>query len=197
MMFGGKRSFFDAINPEAPGAAQGGAMQFPQMPDTKLSLMNKLGLAGDILTGRNVTEQRLQPEIMAAAQARQQQMRLLQPQQVGDSLVRLNPQTGAYDTLYSAPQKPQADDVFTRALKEAGIVPGSPEWVSAHSRRAATLSSPQPQFVPDGLGGGQYVTPPLAALGGAPTAPVGQLKPVGKLTPIQGGPTPSASGGFR
>lgn len=58
--------------------------------------------------------------------------------------------------------------------------------------------TPKQNFIPDGLGGGQWVTVPgTGGIPMAPTAPVGQLKPVGKLTPITGGATPSGSRGFR
>ena len=55
--------------------------------------------------------------------------------------------------------------------------------------------TPKMNFIPDGLGGGQWVAVPGQAPS-MPAAPVGGLKPVGKLTPINGGPTPQASGGF-
>lgn len=45
---------------------------------------------------------------------------------------------------------------------------------------------------PDGSSGIQFIRP--GAMGGAPAAP---QRPVGKLTPIQGGPTQPASAGFR
>jgi hypothetical protein len=53
--------------------------------------------------------------------------------------------------------------------------------------------TPKMNFIPDGLGGGQWVSVPNQA----PSMPVAPAKPVGTLIPIQGGPTPPASGGFR
>lgn len=54
-----------------------------------------------------------------------------------------------------------------------------------------SMQSAKPQFIPDGMGGGQWATPPAA--GAMPTAP---MRPVGPLVPISGGPA-SAPGSFR
>jgi hypothetical protein len=50
--------------------------------------------------------------------------------------------------------------------------------------------TPKMNFIPDGMGGGQWVAVPTMA----PSAP---MKPIGKLTPIDGGPSQPATGGFR
>lgn len=58
--------------------------------------------------------------------------------------------------------------------------------------------TPKMNYIPDGLGGGQWVAVPTSTPSvTAPTAPVGALKPVGKLTPITGGASHSGSRGFR
>lgn len=57
-------------------------------------------------------------------------------------------------------------------------------------RKIFSDPSPKMNFIPDGMGGGQWVAVPTAQTSQSP------LKPVGKLTPIDGGPTPTASGGF-
>lgn len=88
--------------------------------------------------------------------------------------------------------KPQAPSEFDRSLKGAGIDPASPEGVALYRQRANTMATPTPQFVPDGVGGGQWVVPPT----GGPAAPALPAAPVGKLTPITGGTGSNAGGGF-
>lgn len=63
-----------------------------------------------------------------------------------------------------------------------------PELQAAY--RAAQAA--RPQFIPDGMGGGQWAIPPAA---GASPQPM-KTAPRGKLTPVAGGPTPPASGAF-
>ena len=91
---------------------------------------------------------------------------------------------------------PAADDAFTRAAKEAGIMPGTPEWAQINRQRAATLASPAPNFVSDGMGGGRWIQAPSPSLlsggggsGGNPPTP--PTPPVGKLTPLGAGGAPS------
>jgi hypothetical protein len=54
--------------------------------------------------------------------------------------------------------------------------------------------TPKMNFIPDGMGGGQWVASPTVPVQ-TPQSPA-DLKPVGRLTPLNGGPTPRASGGF-
>lgn len=72
--------------------------------------------------------------------------------------------------------KPAAPTEFERALAGAGIDPRGPEGVGLYRQRASTMALPSPQFVPDGMGGGQWVVPPSGSVPqGVPTAPVGAL----------------------
>lgn len=88
---------------------------------------------------------------------------------------------------------PVKDDTFTSTLRAAGIDPASAQGMALYRQRAATLAAPAPNFVSDGAGGGRWVQPPAMGLGGgAPTAPIGKLTPLGA-----GGATPGGSRGFR
>lgn len=112
-----------------------------------------------------------------------------QPREVGGNLVRLNPQSGQYEVVYKGQPKsgsPHYWETNDGSLGRVNPDTGQPEIL---------YKDPQPRmnFIPDGLGGGQWVAVPSAA----PNNLQVPTKPVGKLTPIQGGPTPSASGGFR
>lgn len=86
----------------------------------------------------------------------------------------------------AAHPKAQAEDNFTRTLRNAGIDPSSPEAMALYRQKALTDASPAPNFVSDGAGGGRWVTPPSPGMGmgAAPQAPVG------KLTPLSGGGAP-------
>jgi len=88
---------------------------------------------------------------------------------------------------------PAKDDTFTSTLRAAGIDPASPQGMALYRQRAATLAAPAPNFVSDGAGGGRWVQPPAMGLGGgAPTAPIGKLTPLGA-----GGATPQGARPFR
>lgn len=75
-----------------------------------------------------------------------------------------------YETAHPRPHE-QADDVFTRTLIAAGIDPTSEQGKALYGQRAAVLASPAPNFISDGLGGGNWVQPPPPSLPGAPVAP--------------------------
>lgn len=168
-------------------------MGFPEQ--RKLTTLDKIGLVGDIFTENPVTQRRINDQQLMEAKLYEQRMAPYQPQKLGDSLIQLDP-NGQVRTLYTAPQT-QADDAFTRSLLEGGVVRGSPEWVAAHARRAASIASPQPQFVSDGMGGGQFVTPPLAPLFPQASTPAPNGLPPGYTVRKRGGSMPSASGSFR
>jgi hypothetical protein len=106
-MFGAKprKSFFDEMLPPAALPQDTSLPQVAPMPQApKLGFLDKLGLVGDVFTGDPVTQQRLmQQQVM-----QQKQMARYEPQEVGGSIVRLNPQSGQYETLFSAPQKERA-----------------------------------------------------------------------------------------
>lgn len=92
---------------------------------------------------------------------------------------------------------------FERALEASGVARGTPQWVEAMVKRRDNFLDPMTS-VP--LPGGQVYLGPRSGLsavmgGGDPASGGGGMAPptapVGKLTPIDGGPTPTASGGFR
>lgn len=90
----------------------------------------------------------------------------------------------------AAHPKAAADDVFTSTLRNAGIDPASEQGRQLYRTRATTLAYPTPTFVSNGPGlGGQYVTPPIPGIGGAPQAPVGKLTPLGGGAPRGGART--------
>jgi hypothetical protein len=108
---------------------------------------------------------------------------------------------------------------FERTLLGAGIDPASRQGQALYQQRAATMASPQPQFISDGMGGGRWVSPPATGIqgGGDPSLAVAapnagpqpgtiedgyRFKGGNPADPsaweqVQGGPTQPASGGFR
>jgi len=145
----------------------------------KRSFLDRLGLVADAFGNNHNNADQLAARDQEEFGQLQAQQAQFAPQKIGDSIVRLNPQTGQYESLYTAPQKPQADDTFTRTLQAAGIDPTSPAGVNLYRQRAESMANPA-QFIPNGVGGGQYVRP---------NAPIPQA-PVGKLTPLSGGGAP-------
>lgn len=75
-------------------------------------------------------------------------------------------------------------DAFQTRLIESGVRPGSPEWVDAHKRKSQIDLNPMVMTV--------YGPMPYSAVVGQQ-----QVKPVGKITPIEdeGGPSPLGSRG--
>lgn len=82
---------------------------------------------------------------------------------------------------YEVAHPKPTEDAFTRAMAEAGIQPGTPEYVALAKQRAQMLTQPV-QLVPDGMGGVTAVRPNALPTG-----------PVGKLTPLSGGAAPTAT----
>jgi hypothetical protein len=81
--------------------------------------------------------------------------------------------------------KPGAGSEFERVAEAGGYQPGSPQYIDLMRRKAEAMANPMVMTA--------YGPMPYSAVAGGalPT------KPVGPLTPIEdGGPTPSASGGF-
>lgn len=141
----------------------------------------KLALIGSVLTqdgGNNPNVQgiMLRRQMEAAAQRAQAQRQ-----------AELQNQMALYDYKRANPEP--ANDSFTRALKAAGIQPGTPEYVALARKRAEMLTNPV-QLVPDGFGGVQ----PVRVYGedGEQEAP--PTAPVGRLIPYNGGP--GSSGGM-
>jgi hypothetical protein len=79
------------------------------------------------------------------------------------------------------------DGDFAQTLVQSGIHPGTPEWTQAMQARMQNELDPA-VVTPQGMMLRSQITGALQP----PQAPVGKLTPLGA-----GGPTPSASGGFR
>lgn len=167
-------------------------------------------LAQSVISQRQALERQRQA---AEFEAQQKSATRYDPQKLGDSIVRLNPQTGQYETLVTAPQnRPAAAQIAV----ELGLQPGTPEYQSFIRSRedlgvatsvdpatGQTVLTPYSRAQLSGqLGGGQ------AASGQAPMS-VRTQQDYDRLPPgteyiapdgsrrTKGGQTPSASGGFR
>jgi len=113
------------------------------------------------------------------------------PRDVGGSLVRLNPQTGKYEAVYTPDPKPVNND--TANDYEYIKAHLGPEAADGYLRNIAA-GPPMSVENPDGT----RTIYPRGAFGGAPNAaPIGPALPPGYKIRTPGGPTPSASGTFR
>lgn len=118
--------------------------------------------------------------------AMQQKAQIEAQQSAAEHAQRVSDQRAQYDYELAHP-KAQAEDIFTRTLRNAGIDPASAQGQALYKQKALTDASPAPNFVSDGAGGGRWVQPPAPGMQSmAPQAPVG------KLTPLGGGGAPSA-----
>lgn len=141
-----------------------------------------LGAIGDALAQQNGVQPLYAPNMMAL---RQQRMAA----DAAEAKRQADMQDWQTKYDYEANHPKQTEDVFTRALAAAGIMPGTPEYTAMAHKRAEMLTNPV-QIVSDGMGG--YVAArPYQQPTDIPTAPVGDLMP------YNGGPTPAASGNFR
>ena len=131
--------------------------------------------------------QRQEQEALRADQRYQQQMAMQngKPVEVNGSLVRLNPTTGAYETVFQGQPKPAAPSEFERSLQLAGIEPGTPEFINLARQRAMNQADPA-RVVANGDGtftfargshlGAGGMTPPRAAPSGPPAGAVAYLR---------------------
>lgn len=100
------------------------------------------------------------------------------------------------DKQWEWANKPKDDDGFTSMMRAAGIDPNSDAGRAFYAQRLQRQVA-EPDVITT-LPNGQLYAGPRSGLAAAltgQTAPI--AKPVGKLTPIAGGPTPPASGSFR
>lgn len=100
------------------------------------------------------------------------------------------------DKQWEWQNKPREDDAFSAMMRSAGIDPASDAGKALYSQRLQRQVA-EPDVITT-LPNGQLYAGPRSGLAQALTggfAPI--AKPVGKLTPIAGGPTPPASGTFR
>lgn len=96
--------------------------------------------------------------------------------------------------------KTPEEDVFMRRMRAAGIDPASPQGQELLRQKLATESSPAPQMIGDGMGGGRWVNPPAPKLFGAgmpqqaPAAAPAKPAGYGDDWEVVEGPPPSAGG---
>jgi hypothetical protein len=124
------------------------------------------------------------------------------PRSGGEPIIRVNPQTGQYETLYSPPTKEAAPTVLETYALNAGVVRGSPEWRKIFQGAADHQSDP---IVTTSIPGGGFYSGSQTGLQEAlrgysqqssPYTP--PQKPVGKLTPLGGsGATPATFPDYR
>jgi hypothetical protein len=92
---------------------------------------------------------------------------------------------------------PTAPSELERVLEASGIQRNSPQWTQAMQQRRDSLLKPDPEIIQTLPNGQLYVGPrsglASALTGGGAAAPA---KPVGRLTPVDGGPTQTASATF-
>lgn len=204
-MFGGMPSGLFNM----PQVSGGGGNSPPPQP--RLRFMDKLGLAGDLLTGSPFTQHRLEPDFIEAQQQRQFQMRQMQPQNVGGNIVQFDPATGGYRTLYSAPQEAPQPNALERNFQF--LEQQQPGLGRSYAQNFANNGGGAPQImnvpgvgvvaVPRSGGGGNTPPPPPGAIDllrkNPSFAPQFDQKygPGASQQYLQGGAMPSASGGFR
>lgn len=174
---------------------------FFQSGGTGEKILQKLGEVGLVLSASNgdpYAASVLQSRMQERAAQRRAQMQQMEPREVAGNLVQYDPQTGQYKTVYSAPQKPANNDTANDYA-----------FISQHLGEDAAneyLSNLGDPVVTVPLSNGSVYSGPRSGLaaaltGGATQAPGapaadGQRKPVGKLTPIPGGASPTGSRTF-
>jgi len=167
-------------------------------PDYKPTLPEKLAAIGGILSqlggvqndAFSQYQQNLQQHRLMQQKAQADAAKMYQPQDVGGSLVRLNPQTGKYEAVYTPDPKPVNND--TANDYEYIKAHLGPEAADGYLRNIAA-GPPMAVENPDGT----RTIYPRGAFGGQPAAPIGPALPPGYKIRTPGGPTPSASGTFR
>lgn len=207
---------FGASQPQASAMMQPVAMPQPLPPvptgfNKPGGLAERLGALGGVFLNAGGMPNNALQEFHAlqqhrqdlALKAQQDAAKMYQPQDIGGSLVRLNPQTGKYEAVYTPDPKPVNNDTANDY-----------EYIKAHLGPEAAdsylrnIAAGPPMAVDNG--DGTKTIYPRGAFGGAPAAggPApgmikngyrfkgGNPKDQNAWEPI-GGATPSASGGFR
>lgn len=180
-------------------------------------LAEKLGAIGGILQSyggqqnnayQDFLQRQEQRKQLILAQ-RQQAMKAFLPQEVGGNLVRLNPQTGQYETLYTPPAKPKGPHYWETNDGSLGVVD------PATGKPTILYKDPTPKIdwiTADDGKGGKSLIPYIRGTGASntgldatPTVEDGYRYTPGlggrgnqaNWAPVAGGPTPPASGAFR
>lgn len=191
--------------PQQPAMATGGMLgaQAPKKPgfNDPGGWAERLSAIGDVLgrAGGMGSTGAMQALMQARQQRRELEAARYAPQHIGQAIVRLNPETNQYETLY-APTEVEKPTEFQRDVAAAGYAPGSPEYQGAMRDYVTHRGDP---FVNVQLPGNRFYSGPQSGLtaalggagGGAPAA--APTAPVGKLTPIQGGAGSQAPRTFR
>jgi len=154
----------------------------------------------------------LQNEWEARRQQQLARARMYAPQDVGGSLVRLNPQTGRYETVYAPAARPASQPEIVQLAAIAND-PAQPEYArKAASDRITALNDPVVTMPGGGMATRSTVVGMLnKPTSGPPASAIAYLKAHPNLARdfdekygagasasiLQGGPTPSASGTFR
>lgn len=205
---------FGASQPQASAMMQPVAMPQPQQPtgfNKPGGWAEKLGALGGVFLNAGGMPNNALQDYRALQQHRQElalkvqmeQAKLYQPQDVGGSLVRLNPQTGKYEAVYTPEPKPVNNDTVNDYQFIASTL--GKDAADGYLRNMAA-GPPMAVENPDGT----RTIYPRGAFGSAPAAsgPApgtikngyrfkgGNPKDQNSWEPI-GGATPSASGGFR
>lgn len=193
---------FGASQPQASAMMQPVAMPQPQQQtgfNKPGGWAEKLGaLGGVFLNAGGMPNNALQnyQELQQhrrdlALKAQMDAAKMYQPQDVGGSLVRLNPQTGKYEAVYTPDPKPVNNDTVNDYQFIADkLGPAAAEQYL----RSIAAGPPVAIENPDGT---KTIYPRGAFGGSASPAPIGPTLPPGYKIRTPGGPTPSASGTFR
>jgi len=131
-LFGSKKGLFGAPMMGDPAMTAGSASSSPAAatlaPSTatpfkgKRSFLDKVGLLADAFGNNHNNADQLAARDQEEFGQLQAQQAQFAPQKIGDSIVRLNPQTGQYESLYTAPQKPT--DLSQRITELNAYKPG-------------------------------------------------------------------------
>lgn len=156
----------------------------------KRSFLDKLGLVADAFSGNSMNAQQLAARDDDEYRRYTMDQQRYSPQQVGSNIVRLNPQTGQYETLYSAPQKDGAGTALQQNYEYLKTInPAAAESYLA----AQTTAPPIVQTNPDGTKT-IYPAGQIPRAGAMPQRQVIQqlppgVRPIGGGAPSQGGAT--------